>query len=469
MAKRIPKRLSPLETCYPWQGRWVADDARWKFGLWGRQEGKDYSSAMEGVTDIVESAARGEKKKWIIVGPSERQSLNSLDQWKDIAAAYDFVIASALEERQGGSETLLKSSTITFPNGSSVMAVPGRPDTVRGLSGNVLFTEFAFFEDPDATWRASLPSISGQMRGGIKKVRIITTPNGIGNKAHDIWSKNYQVPGAQWSCHRVDIYDAVKEGLPFNIEEFKAAMDDPEGWAQEFEIQFMDTASVLLPYELIATCESPEARENCPAEFWQTAAPFQIDMGIDFGRKKDLTVALSGGALGDVGQIMEVLCLEKISTPDQVAMLRPRILRCRRVCLDYTGPGVGLGDYLVKEFGEWNPDKHLYGKIELVTFSNTIKVDIFSKLRMAFQSRTLRVPISRVFREDLHSMCRVSTATGQITYKAPHTADGHADRCTALALWNRARSFEGYSGSFYLFTDTQASRALQDRRQRTLA
>ena len=39
MAKRIPKRLSPLETCYPWQGRWVADDARWKFGLWGRQEG----------------------------------------------------------------------------------------------------------------------------------------------------------------------------------------------------------------------------------------------------------------------------------------------------------------------------------------------------------------------------------------------------------------------------------------------
>jgi phage FluMu gp28-like protein len=25
-----------------------------------------------------------------------------------------------------------------------------------------------------------------------------------------------------------------------------------------------------------------------------------------------------------------------------------------------------------------------------------------------------------------------------VTYRAPHTADGHADRCTALALANRA-------------------------------
>ena len=73
-----------------------------------------------------------------------------------------------------------------------MIAVPGKPDTVRGYSANVLLTEFAFFEQPDATWRAILPSITNSMRGGVKKVRLITTPNGIGNKAHDIWVKNYR-------------------------------------------------------------------------------------------------------------------------------------------------------------------------------------------------------------------------------------------------------------------------------------
>jgi phage FluMu gp28-like protein len=43
-----------------------------------------------------------------------------------------------------------------------------------------------------------------------------------------------------------------------------------------------------------------------------------------------------------------------------------------------------------------------------------------------------------LIREDLHSLNRVSTPTGQITYRAPHSADGHADRCTALALALRA-------------------------------
>ena len=57
---------------------------------------------------------------------------------------------------------------------------------------------------------------------------------------------------------------------------------------------------------------------------------------------------------------------------------------------------------------------------------------------MAFEKRALCVPVSRAIREDLHSLNRVSTPTGQITYRAPHSADGHADRCTALALALRA-------------------------------
>jgi phage FluMu gp28-like protein len=174
-------------------------------------------------------------------------------------------------------------------------------------------------------------------------------------------------------------------------------------------------------------------------------------MGIDFGRRHDLTVCWSNGLLGDVAQTVEVLELAKMSTPEQIEILRPRIKKARRVCVDYTGPGIGMGDYLAHEFQEWNPARHKYGKIELCTFTAQLKAELFSKLRMAFEKRTVRIPISRVVREDLHSVNRVTTAAGAVTYRAPHSADGHADRCTALALALRAGTYQGEAGSFHVF------------------
>jgi phage FluMu gp28-like protein len=500
MTKKI---YMPGSELLPYQRKWADDESRWKFGLMSRQVGKDFSAAFEGVRDILRAEHLGEKRDWLIAAPSERQSLESLQKWKDWTAAFK-VSLEGYEEAREGAESLLKSATIRFPGGSRVIAVPGKPDTVRGYSANVVLTEFAFFEQPDATWRAILPSITNPLRGGLKKVRLITTPNGIGNKAHDIWVKNWKGEGiiwnsgtqenerrgqnerdgqdetqrrgkrqdarelignsgteekqkdgrdgqgdkivaanAKWSCHFVPITAAVEQGLPVNIEELREAIDDPDGWAQEFECQFLDTQAVLLPYELIATCESLEASAAPPPEFWQSRPAFPLVMGIDFGRHRDLSVAWTLGQLGDVQQTAEVLELERMSTPAQVELLRPRIRQAQRVCLDYTGAGVGLGDYLVKEFGEWNPAQHRAGKIELLTFTSGLKVELFSKLRMAFERRSVRVPMSRVIREDLHSVNRVTSASGQVSYRAAHTPDGHADRCTALALAVRAGSQGG--------------------------
>jgi phage FluMu gp28-like protein len=464
----------PGSELWPYQRNWADDESRWKFGLMSRQVGKDFSSGFEGIRDILNAEKKGQKRDWLIAAPSERQSLESLAKWKDWTLSFKMSVADYKEERQSTGESLLKSATITFPGGSRVIAVPGRPDTVRGFSANVLLTEFAYFEQPGETWRAILPSITNPMRGGEKKVRLITTPNGIGNKAHDLWVKNfrnkdsisnleagisnsspfpperqsaalrsYEGGAPAWSCHFVDIRTAVLDGLPVQIEQLKAALDDPEGWAQEFECQFLDVQSVLLPYELITSCESLEATAAVAPEFWQTVPPFPIIMGIDFGRRHDLTVAWSLAQLGDVRQTVEVLEMERTPTPEQVERLRPRLRQARRVCLDYTGPGIGLGDYLAGEFGEWNPARHKFGKIELCNFTNTLKLEIFSKLRMAFEKRALRVPVSRLIREDLHSVNRVSSPTGQISYRAPHSADGHADRCTALALALRASADGG--------------------------
>lgn len=444
--------MKPYDFLLPYQKQWVDDRARFKFGLMSRQTGKDFSGGYDGIRDCLEWELKKQPTRWTIAAPSERQSLDSLDQWKSWAEVFELELADVQVERDGGPESLLKAATITFPHGSSVRAVPGKPDTVRGPSSNVFFTEFAFFEQPDLTWRAIWPMVTNSMRGGEKRMSIVTTPNGIGNKAHDIWKNNFGKEGALWSCHKVTIHDAFAQGLNANsgksveqmLRELREGMDDPEGFAQEFECEFIDLASTLLPYELIATCESADCTTAMPPEFWNAGSYGPpIDLGIDFGRVKDLTCCWANQQLGDVSQTIEVLTLEKMSTPKQVEILSPRIARCRRACLDYTGPGVGLGDYLVEKFGEWKPEEHKFGRIELCTMSNTLKVDIFSKLRMHFEKRALRVPINRTIREDLHSMSRGSTKSGLITYRAPHTEDGHADRCTGLALAMRALSFSG--------------------------
>jgi phage FluMu gp28-like protein len=410
------------------------DRSRFKASLQSRQTGKDFVMQGEAVEDCHLRAGT----KWMIAAPSERQSLGSLEQGKIWAEAFELLIDDFKIAREGGPQTLLKSAEITFSNGSQISAVPGRPDTVRGASANVGLTEFDFFEQPAETWRAILPSITNPLRGGEKRVRIVTTPNGKGGAMHKIWTKP---PTAKltWSKHFVTIYHAVLMGLPVDIEQLREALDDPEGFAQECECEFLDSSQVLLPYDVIALAESAEAHEFCDPEFWQTTGGNPVYLGIDFGRVNDPTVCWALEGVGDIAWTREVLAERGMSTPNQMTMLRQRIARASRVCFDYTGPGIGLGDLMVQEFGEWAPEQHKFGKIELCTFTPALKRSIFPRLRQAFAPPTkLRVPISIAVREDLHAMKQI-VRNGEYSYAAPRTAEGHSDRCTALALAMRAR------------------------------
>jgi phage FluMu gp28-like protein len=436
-------KSDPRSNLLEYQDECRADKSRFRIDLWSRQTGKDHTASEVAAEDCFAALVDGRNgTQWMVAAPSERQSLETLEKGKAWVEGFGLVIDDYKEMRDGNGSTqqLLKSAEITvcLKNGntklvSKLRAVPGRPQTVRGLSANVILTEFDFFEDASATWKAILPSITNPLKGGEKKIRIITTPNGLGGAAHKIWTKK---DGKQkWVKRRVTIYDAVRMGLPVDIEELREAFDDPEGWAQEFECEFLDTASVLLGYELLAAIENPMATETCDPSYW---APQQrthpVDLGIDFGRTKDRTVCWANEDLGGFAMTREVFTLHNTPTHVQFEHLEPRCRAARSVSFDYTGPGIGLGDLLVKEFGEWNPDAHKFGKIKLVTFTNAIKLRIFPALRAKADKRMMGIPVSVAIREDLHSMSRVTTPAGNITYKAPHTVDGHADKCTALAL-----------------------------------
>jgi phage FluMu gp28-like protein len=440
-------------TLYSYQQRWLNDTARYKIGLWARQTGKDFSCAAEAVLDCIDTP----QNQWLIIACGERQALESLEKVKSWAERL------ADKAKDSSATFNIKSTEVRFGNGSRIRALPAKPAVLRGYSANLILTEFAFHDDPDGVWRAVFPIITNPLQGGEKKLRIISTPNGQANLFHQLWT------GPDYSKHKVTIHEAVAAGLQIDIPMLQRNLNDAEAWAQEYECQFIDQSAVLLPYELIESCESPDAFESATPEILSSLAG-DLFAGVDFGRKHDRTVCWTVERVNGILWTREVLVLEKMSTPDQVELLRPRVAQARRACLDYTGPGIGLGDLLARDFGgstaeaSAKNDPAAYSRVELCTFTSGLKSELFPRMRAEFERGLIRIPSSNAIREDLHSVHRIISQNGQISYRASSSADGHSDRCTALALaLHGARSFPESSKAASVGRKHQGSSARKQR------
>ena len=386
------------EILLPWQQRWVADKSRFKIGLWSRQTGKSFSTSCEAVTDCA-AEPRGTSDLWVCLSAGERQALEWMQKARKWAEAVKFAVDS-YDEIRDSANALMARAEIKFENGARIIAIPANPDTARGYSANLVLDEFAIHEKPFDIWAAIYPSITNTLTGE-KKLRIVSTPKGRGNKFADLWEHN-----EQYSKHKVTIEDAVRMGLfgsdakkaAAKMAELRAGVDDDDIWAQEFMCEFIDNSSVLLPYELIGKCESDQIRDD-------GASPLYI--GMDIGRQKDLSVIVTGVKLGDVLSIVSVDPLRKMPFADQLAILcdKARASRVRGVCIDSTGIGAMLAEEAVRKVGS---------KVHPVQFTVQSKGEMYGLMRRRFEERSIRVPVDRDLREDLHAVQRlVSTVHRQ--------------------------------------------------------
>ena len=396
-----------------------------------RQTGKGFVAGA-----VTATGAYSGQGDWTIVSPSERQSLLTLDKAKDWVTAYGLVIEGEEIERDGGNaQALITSKLVTLSNKRKIRGCPGLPRTLRGDTANLYIDEGDWIENASDFMRAVIGIVANEMSGK-KQLRFITTPAGKNSPSHG-YVHNPSTPeeraqGLAWSSRVINIWQAVLMGIKQNPHRLRKLYgDDLEGWMQEMLCVWLDAASVLLPYELISSCESLEASEFDTPELL-ALSPLRKVAGIDFGRVSDptvMTTAVNGLGMNIVRSIVE---LHNMSTPLQIDVLHPYMALCDIVEVDYTGPGIGFGDLAVQAFGEYKPTEHKFGKIKLVTTTLPIKRVMYPRLRTAFEKRNIRIPISTKLREDLHAMNIVIT-NGQYNYKAPRTDEGHSDRCTSMA------------------------------------
>lgn len=414
--------VAPAVKLYGFQQRWMADRNRFKIGNMARQIGKSFSVALEVVDDAMETG-----DNWVLLSAGERQSKELMEKVKMHCKAY-MIAASDIQVdtfdvSDDNKYTML---TITLFNGARIIGLPANPDTARGFSANVVLDEFAFHKDSDKIWKALFPTIS---RG--YKIRIVSTPQGLGNRFHRLFTNDNR-----WSKHEVDIYQAVKDGVPHNIDELREGLDDPEAWEQEFEVKFIDAASAWITYEMISACQ----HDSVPAEIYYGDLNDDIINrikksihgrsfgGFDIGRRRDLTVLDIEDHIGDVFWNRATIIFPKVRLTLQKQMLWKimNIINMERICIDSTGMGLSLGEDTVDKYGSY--------RAEQVEFTNPVKKDLAVRTRNIFEDRLCRIAICQKLRDDLHAVKKTTTAAGNIRFDAERTDLGHADRFWAKSL-----------------------------------
>lgn len=434
-ARVIPAQREGL--FLPFQARWVKDKSRLKLMEKARQIGLSWSTAYACVERTAVQGARNDQ--WV----SSRDDLQArlfiedCKMWGDVlhAAAQDFGEQAIDKE---GKQT---AYVLQFASGRRIHSMSSNPDAQAGKRGGRVLDEFALHPDPRKLWSIAYPGITW---GG--NLEIISTHRGSHNYFNQLVREVRESGNPKkLSLHRVTLQDALDQGFLWKLQQklpadderqemdeaayfdwVKAGCADEESFQQEYMCEPADDDVAFLEYDLIASCEYGSEVD------WRTIEGRDLYVGVDIGRKRDLTVIWVLERLGDVLYTRHVEALRAMPKPDQEKILWPWIERAGRSCFDGTGLGIGWTDDAQRRFGEQ--------RVEGVTFTPKVKEELAFPVRGKMQDRTLRIPYDPKIRADLRSVTKQTTAAGNIRFTAERTADGHADHFWALALAVHAAS-----------------------------
>jgi phage FluMu gp28-like protein len=446
---------SPL---LPYQRRWVNDESPMKLGDKSRRTGWTWAEAY----DAVARRYRGTQPRM-------------LDYWfssADESAAYEFIeycrffakelfgkIADIATEEVEAPE--LRKGTVTAfvcrcPNGKRITAMSSNPTRFRSKGGDVRLDEAAFHRDAEAMHDAASPATTW---GGT--YATWSTPNGEGSLFNRFVQRCRKVLAALgldpdapqdvpfatlaakarelnqtpvFSYHKVTILDAIAQGIVEKINaatggkkthadflaECRAKSRSEDGYLQEYMCVASADAFAWLTYQLIEACEHELVPQPGEALTGYTGGP--CFAGVDVGRTHDLTYVPICEEVGDVLWPRQILVLKNLPIPQQTRTIAAalRNVRLTRVCVDYTGVGVGIGDGLVEALGD-----HC---VENIQSTNRSQEAIAVGLKTAMEDKLLRLPAdNQSIRDGLHKVKKTVTATGKPRFEAPRDDEGHAD------------------------------------------
>jgi phage FluMu gp28-like protein len=225
----------------------------------------------------------------------------------------------------------------------------------------------------------------------------------------------------------------------------------PEGnyWFRKLEVTSRDTDVVNKAQQLIAEL-GKEIREGRLTGQWFWA--------MDIGVTSDPDAIVVGHTLREDQNTVAlrlVITLENIDFPrkEEIVQYLIKNLPIERGLIDATGPGVQMGQWGEREFGQ---------KAMPFIFTNASKSEIVNalKIRMersdVFGSKRLMIPVWAKLQRQMHGIRKQVTPSGKAVYDSNREDKTHADIFWALAMMN---SLAGMPSANYAFVPQVVNRS----------
>ncbi|MFQ5590168.1 MAG: terminase large subunit domain-containing protein [Phycisphaerae bacterium] len=405
-----PARVKPFVPLLGYQREDVESEARFRWNCWSRQTGKSFTKSLR---RILRGLRR--RRSQIFLSAGERQSRELMAKARQHCAALK--IATDYYDGRFFKDMGVKQLEIVLPGDVRIIGLPANPQTARGFTGDVLLDEFAMHAFDEEIWAAMFPTL---LRGA-GELDVASTPKGRNNVFYRLSEND------RFSKSVVTLSDAISQGLRADAEEIRRAMADETLYRQEFLCEFVDESTAFLTYDQIARCAAPTLVMHESVEQLEHVGD-ELFVGVDVGRLRDLTVVWVLAEHDGLMTTVAIFELRSATFRDQFALLVElmSIRHVRRCCIDAGGLGMQLAEDLVERFG--------VHRVEAVTFTPALKSQLACGLRLAVESKTIRIPNDERVRNDWHSVERTMTESGQFRLSAPRREGSHADRFWAAAL-----------------------------------
>lgn len=441
-----------------WQLDYLADKNPIKLLEKSRRIGGTWIQAYEDVIDCLKKVGHGGKafNVWFTSADetAAKEYINYIREWCEYFQAGAEVIQEQLIDLKKDVTAL----TVKFKNGNKIHALSSNPKAMRSKGGKVVIDEFAHHDNDGEMWRAAEPTSTWGY-----DIRILSTHNGK-NCLFYQFIQDIKTGVKGWGLHTVDIYTAVKQGLLCKILGRPSTEEEQEewllkkrqncggelNWQQEYCCVASDENSVHLSYELLRSCTradinmkyivinstdfkdySAEQKEKLIDEYiaevkLQLANCKAIYVGMDIGRKNDISCIWAVDKVGDVKTTKLVIDLDKIEFSDQRRILYAilELPQTIRTHIDATGIGAQLAEEAKQKFGT----------VVEVWFTAAIKERMATIIKTNFEDQRFFYTHHNVITEDLHSIKRKAGTRNNI-YETPRAGNtSHGDRFWACAL-----------------------------------
>jgi phage FluMu gp28-like protein len=226
---------------------------------------------------------------------------------------------------------------------------------------------------------------------------------------------------------RVDIYDAMKGGMKFDLETMKALFD-ADTWYTMYECGFTDDEAALFAIDLIKSCVDPAAHYSTPDP------DSLLYAGYDIARTRDASAlaalispesAANGKGISEYS-LTKIDVLRKASFDEQQLHLSAFLNLYPRACLrmDKTGMGMNLTETMIKKYK---------ARVQGIYFTAEMKEFLCLNLKKLFEDKRITMPNDPALITEIHSIKR-KAGQKSFLYDADRNAAGHADRFWALAM-----------------------------------